>query len=586
MLRFVLLFGVIILVFLASLSLAGIPKMINYQGMLTDNSGSPLTDTVDITFIIYDDPGPTGGNIKWDEIQYDVPVINGLFNVILGSENPINLDFDQDYWLDVTVEGEHMPDRLRFTSVGYAYRALVADSALVTTPGSGSNWSVTDSVLYTTKYWGIARGGAGNKLYGNQAHTMVNLGVACTTGTSGENYSHSTVSGGYGNIAAEGATAGGGRYNSATGLNSTVGGGYANTVTVGGLQSTVGGGMWNTASSGDATVSGGDHNTASGYYATVCGGSGNKARGYCSVVAGGGGDPLSEEADSNVAQGDYSVVAGGRANLAGGKYSFSAGRRAKALHSGSFVWADTTDADFNSTGDNSFNVRATGGSYFTSNNTSYGARFENSGNGDGIRVYGECSAGLVNWGAIWAYNNGTSPAVYAYNAGGGKAAYFAGAVEVTGYLTKGGGGFKIDHPLEPENKYLYHSFVESPDMMNIYNGNVVLDGNGEAWVELPEWFESLNRDFRYQLTPIGAPGPNLYIAQEIAGNRFQVAGGTPGMKVSWMVTGIRHDPFAEKNRIPVEEEKPLEESGKYLHPEAYDMPKTMGINYSEKEKGD
>jgi hypothetical protein len=108
---------------------AEIPHLINYQGMLTDDSGSPLTDTVDITFVIYDDPGPTGGNIKWDEIQYGVPVINGLFNVILGSESPINLDFSQDYWLDITVEGEHMPERLRFTSVGYAYRAARSDTA-------------------------------------------------------------------------------------------------------------------------------------------------------------------------------------------------------------------------------------------------------------------------------------------------------------------------------------------------------------------------------------------------------------------------------------------------------------------------
>ena len=85
--------------------------------------------------------------------------------------------------------------------------------------------------------------------------------------------------------------------------------------------------------------------------------------------------------------------------------------------------------------------------------------------------------------------------------------YFSGTVTVTGNLSKGGGSFKIDHPLEPENKFLYHSFVESPDMMNVYNGNIVLDANGEAIVEFEAWFEPLNRDFRYQLTAIGAPGP-------------------------------------------------------------------------------
>jgi trimeric autotransporter adhesin len=88
-----------------------------------------------------------------------------------------------------------------------------------------------------------------------------------------------------------------------------------------------------------------------------------------------------------------------------------------------------------------------------------------------------------------------------------------------GKLSKGNGSFKIDHPLDPANKYLEHSFVESPDMMNIYNGIAVLDSKGEAAVNLPDYFKALNSDFRYQLTAIGAPGPNLYIAEEISGNR-------------------------------------------------------------------
>ncbi len=119
--------------------------------------------------------------------------------------------------------------------------------------------------------------------------------------------------------------------------------------------------------------------------------------------------------------------------------------------------------------------------------------------------------------------------------------------------------------------------------MNVYNGNIVLDTNGEAWVELPEWFEALNRDCRYQLTPIGGPGPNLYIAQEVRDNRFQIAGGTPGLKVSWQVTGIRRDPYAEANRTVVEEDKPPQERGTYLHPQAYGQPETRGLAYLEKQ---
>jgi hypothetical protein len=154
------------------------------------------------------------------------------------------------------------------------------------------------------------------------------------------------------------------------------------------------------------------------------------------------------------------------------------------------------------------------------------------------------------------------------------AGYFDGRVEVTGQLVKGGGAFKIDHPLDPENKYLQHSFVESPYMKNVYDGVVVIDPNGEAWVDLPEYFEALNRDFRYQLTCIGGFA-QVYIAEKITSNTFKIAGGYAGLEVSWQVTGIRQDPFAQANPISVEEDKPQEELGTYLHPDAYGMPETL-----------
>jgi hypothetical protein len=164
-------------------------------------------------------------------------------------------------------------------------------------------------------------------------------------------------------------------------------------------------------------------------------------------------------------------------------------------------------------------------------------------------------------------------------AGSGSCKYFnvdgygnisaSGNLTVGGSISKGGGTFKIDHPLDPANKYLYHSFVESPDMKNIYDGIVTLDKRGKAVVQLPEYFGALNQDFRYQLTAVGAPGPNLYIASEIAGNKFTIAGGKPGAKVSWLVTGIRHDAYADAHRVVVEEAKPDNERGTYLHPELF-----------------
>ncbi len=144
-----------------------------------------------------------------------------------------------------------------------------------------------------------------------------------------------------------------------------------------------------------------------------------------------------------------------------------------------------------------------------------------------------------------------------------------GNLNVTGTLTKGGGSFKIDDPLDPANKYLSHSFVESPDMMNIYNGSVKLNARGEVWVTMPDYFEALNRDFQYVLTAIGRPQPYLYIAKKMSGNRFKISGGKPNAEVSWQVTGIRHDAWANAYRIPVEEEKPAKERGTYLHPELF-----------------
>jgi len=167
--------------------------------------------------------------------------------------------------------------------------------------------------------------------------------------------------------------------------------------------------------------------------------------------------------------------------------------------------------------------------------------------------------------------SGVTYGVYARNdSPEGYAGYFDGDVTVNGTLSKSAGSFKIDHPLDPANRYLMHSFVESPDMKNVYDGVVQLGPDGEAWVQLPDYFQALNRDFCYQLTPLGGPAPGLYIATEIEDNRFQIAGGEPGLKVSWQVTGIRQDAYAEAYPIPVESAKPEGERGTYLHPELYE----------------
>jgi hypothetical protein len=117
-------------------------------------------------------------------------------------------------------------------------------------------------------------------------------------------------------------------------------------------------------------------------------------------------------------------------------------------------------------------------------------------------------------------------------------------------------------------------------MMNMYNGNVSTDAEGNATVDLPSYFEALNRDFRYQLTPIGEFAQAI-VAEEVKDNRFRIRTDKPNVRVSWQVTGIRQDAWANAHRIEVEVEKPEGQRGKYLSPEEYGQPKTAGIFHME-----
>jgi trimeric autotransporter adhesin len=186
--------------------------------------------------------------------------------------------------------------------------------------------------------------------------------------------------------------------------------------------------------------------------------------------------------------------------------------------------------------------------------------------GSGYGVYGISGSGGGS--GVGAINTSTGDALFADNQSGGFAGFFLGDVDVDGNLSKAGGSFKIDHPLDPANKYLYHSFVESPDMMNIYNGNVTTDSDGNAVVAMPDWFEALNQDFRYQLTVMGQFAQAI-VAGKMANHSFAIKTDKPNVEVSWQVTGVRHDAWANAHRIPVEQLKADQDRGLYLHPELF-----------------
>jgi hypothetical protein len=189
--------------------------------------------------------------------------------------------------------------------------------------------------------------------------------------------------------------------------------------------------------------------------------------------------------------------------------------------------------------------------------------------GSNPAIHGSITSAGLGASQTWTFPDASGTVMLATS--GGNVAV-PGDLTVAGTLNVAGTKhFKIDDPVDPADKYLYHTSVESSDMMNIYNGTTALDGNGEAEIHLPNWFQALNRDFRYQLSCIGEFAP-VYVAKEIENNSFRIAGGTSGLKVSWQVTGIRHDAYAEAHPSPVEVEKPAGERGHYLHPELFGAP--------------
>ncbi|NIP23833.1 MAG: hypothetical protein GWN67_03565, partial [Phycisphaerae bacterium] len=284
---------------------------------------------------------------------------------------------------DLKVDGSYFDSSSDAGTAGQILSSTGAGTNWTNLPSGGdSDWTISGSDMYSAVSGNVGIGttspsakltvdGAilreGSMMWGSNAHTHINLGTASDTGTDSFNYSYATVSGGNVNTAgatyatvgggelntsfAEYATVSGGRKNNASGLYATVAGGWENTAN-GEYGATVAGGRDNTSSGFYSAVGGGWENTASNDYDTVGGGNSNTASGYWSTVSGGSG---------NTASGNFGTIAGGRDNTASGHYSFAAGRRAKAIHNGTFVWADSTDADFQSTGTNQFLILANGG---------------------------------------------------------------------------------------------------------------------------------------------------------------------------------------------------------------------------------
>ncbi|HEU4386620.1 MAG TPA: hypothetical protein VFV34_02400 [Blastocatellia bacterium] len=220
-----------------------------------------------------------------------------------------------------------------------------------------------------------------------------------------------------------------------------------------------------------------------------------------------------------------------------------------------------------------------------------GTQFPDKG-GDGIRARGGDSvAGIGGHGIIVVGGNGTNDRggdgiQSIAGSAGGFAGLFFGFVEVNGSLrvdedlsVHGTKNFKIDHPLDPANKYLLHAAIESSEVLNVYSGNVTTDEGGSAVVTLPDWFEAINRDFRYQLTVVGTFAQAI-IADKIKGNRFTIRSSSPNVEVSWQVTGVRSDPVMIQHPFKTEQDKSERERGTYLGPELYGQREERGTSWA------
>lgn len=237
------------------------------------------------------------------------------------------------------------------------------------------------------------------------------------------------------------------------------------------------------------------------------------------------------------------------------------------------VWGQTT---YGQVGTFGMNARTDGGSGLEGQgfNGTIGLTVQ----GEGYGVYGENSstgvtynnigvAGL-GWVGVWGETNDFST---------GYGVYSNGNFAATG--TK---SFIIDHPLDPENKFLKHFSVESPEVLNLYRGVNTLDANGNATIEMPDYFESINTNYSYNLTAIGSSAPGLYVKEEISNGKFVISGGNPNMKVSWTVYAQRNDEYIKKypGASQVEVEKRDGSKGKYLMPELFSQPKEKSIFYN------
>lgn len=527
-----------------------------YQGRLKDG-GNPANGSYDLQFTLYD--ALTGGNqVGTTQTLPTVSVSEGLFTVTL--DFGASAFAGQARWLGIAVRhaggGSYTPlsPRQPLTAVPYAQSLATGSTGAVITG------TVAGPALSVTNGSGTAVYASGNTSNGSGVLGIGNVGVegrsTSNIGVYGDSVSYAGVYG------SGGSASGFGVY------------GYNNVgVAVRGFAGSQHGGLFtNNSNSGYAALQG----IASGTPGYGIYGEGNSIGIWGSTTNGTG--------VRGATTGGYGVHGYSTGNGTGVRGESPGGNGVYGLStSGSASGVsgeNTSTTGYGVYGVNTNGANARGVVGYSSGVGTYGTGTGQS----AVGVYG-ASNGTTSYGVYGKGAGNNAISIYGWGGTGVWAGYFSGDIYVAGTCWNGClGPSKIDHPLDPENKYLTHAPVESSDMLDIYTGNVTTDSKGEATVVMPNWFEAMNRDFRYQLTIMSDDFAQARVSNKMKNNRFVVKTDKPNIEVSWLVTATRNDPYSRENAITVEEEKQNADKGKYLHPEAWGQPESQGIGYEQKKK--
>jgi hypothetical protein len=607
-----------------------LPRLVRFSGTVKNLDGNPLTGVVGITFALYSEQ--TGGAALWLETQNVTADSNGHYTVLLGSAKPDGLPAEvftseQAHWVGVQVSGQNEQPRLVLVSAPYALKAGDAEtlggipaSAFVrvatgNTAGTANANARPSSLGPATSNSGSAAltvTGSGTKNFlpiwtnstalGNSAlfqSSVGNLGLATLLPTQKFEVD-------FGNLLVRGANnykkAGDAAFLYLGDTSHPIEAIWNTGLAIGAFKvpealfiqdqtGNIGVGTTSPTSKLKVVSSAG---TAGAFSSLKAGSSGLTAAGGPGNASVAGGSGFIATGGANNADGGPGGVGGsftggdglGLGSSGGNGIVVNGGFAGTVATGGAGVSAVGGGAGPNATG--GAGVVGQGGSPSSSSGLAGpgvsgvgGISFN--GGSSGVEGTGGAPAGA----GVVAMGSSSDPGgdgVEAFAGSGsptGLAGSFSGDVGVTGNLSVSGTkSFKIDHPLDPANKYLYHAAVESSEVLNLYTGNVTLGPDGTAVVQLPEWFDALNKDFRYQLTAIGGPGPGLHIAQEIQDRSFRIAGGQSGMKVSWQVTGVRQDAWEKAHPMAVEMAKPPNERGYYINPDLFGEPPEKAIDWA------